>query len=124
MYLSKQPQRGYTAYIDAETDDLGTQMDVGVLVLEPGDEYCYESAEKEVAILLLSGEVEYTWNGERVASGMRPTACWHRRTRRSRSVHLRTASCICRPRATSAHIRLSCIRRKRYRCSTPVRTEN
>ena len=113
MYLSKQPQRGYTAYIDAETDDLGTQMDVGVLVLEPGDEYCYESAEKEVAILLLSGEVEYTWNGERVAA-VRPDCFRHE------------AYCLLAPKDTkiticaSAHSELYLQATRNERTYTPV----
>ena len=37
-YLNKNAElkRGYNAYIDASADDMGTQMDVGLLVLEIG----------------------------------------------------------------------------------------
>ena len=31
--------RGYNPYIEADKDDMGTQMDVGLLVMEPGDTY-------------------------------------------------------------------------------------
>ncbi len=58
MYLEKTPQRGYTPYIDAAADDLGTQMDVGLLILEAGDRYAICSPDKETALLLFSGEAQ------------------------------------------------------------------
>ena len=44
-------QRGYNPYIDAAKDDMGTLMDVGLLVMEPGDTYTIDEAEKEAAVL-------------------------------------------------------------------------
>ena len=42
MYFKKEPKRGYNAYIDTSVDDLGMLMDIGLLVLEPGDTYVIE----------------------------------------------------------------------------------
>ena len=38
-YFNKNAElkNGYNAYIDANTDDMGTQMDVGLLLMEDGD---------------------------------------------------------------------------------------
>ncbi len=44
--------------------DHETGMDVGLLVLEPGDEYSFDEPEKEVALDLLEGEVEFAWDGQ------------------------------------------------------------
>ena len=55
MYFDKELHEGYNAYIDAAADDLGTQMDVGLLVMEAGDTYVIDEAEKECAVLLFSG---------------------------------------------------------------------
>ena len=66
MYFTKELQKGYNAYIDASQDDLGTQMDVGLLVLEPGDVWTCREAEKETALLLFSGHATYAWNGNTV----------------------------------------------------------
>ncbi|MGN0979548.1 MAG: 5-deoxy-glucuronate isomerase [Candidatus Avoscillospira sp.] len=68
MYFTKELQKGYNAYIDASQDDLGTQMDVGLLVLEPGDVWTCREAEKETALLLFSGHVTYAWNGNTVVA--------------------------------------------------------
>lgn len=72
-YFSKNDslKAGYNAYIDAATDDMGTQMDVGLLVLESDDTYRIEEVEKECAVLLFSGDVTFGWNGEAVR-GARP----------------------------------------------------
>ena len=66
MYFTKELQKGYNAYIDASQDDLETQMDVGLLILEPGDVWTCREAEKETALLLFSGHVTYAWNGNTV----------------------------------------------------------
>jgi len=65
-YMNKNAElkNGYNAYIDSSVDDMGTQMDVGLLLMEAGDTYVYEDAKKEVAILLFSGSVTYEWDGE------------------------------------------------------------
>lgn len=64
-------KRGYNPYIDMARDDMGTQMDVGLLLLEPGDTWVFEEAEKEIAVLLFSGAVSYDWDG-RQAEAKRP----------------------------------------------------
>lgn len=75
MYIRKDVQRGYNAYIDAAKDDLGTQMDVGLLVLEAGDRYEICEPEKETAVLLFEGAVKLSWN-EHTVQAERPD-CFH-----------------------------------------------
>lgn len=76
-YFNKNDQlkRGYNPYIDAAKDDMGTGMDIGLLVLEPGDVYTIHEAEKETAVLLFAGEVTYQWDGKAVEAS-RPD-CFH-----------------------------------------------
>ena len=71
MYFDKKLHRGYNAYIDAARDDLGTMMDVGLLVMEPGDTYAICDGEKETAVLLFEGAVELSY-GEKVVPMERP----------------------------------------------------
>ena len=42
-YMNKNAElkNGYNAYIDSSVDDMGTQMDVGLLLMEAGDTYVY-----------------------------------------------------------------------------------
>ena len=68
-------KQGYNHYIDSSVDDMGTQMDVGLLVMEKGDTFIFEESQKEIAILLFSGKVTYQWNGETV-DAVRPD-CFH-----------------------------------------------
>lgn len=65
-YLTRDLTNGYNAYIDAEQDDLGTQMDVGLLLMEAGDVYTIREEEKETAVLLFSGAVCFQWNEEKL----------------------------------------------------------
>ena len=67
-YFNKNAElkQGYNAYIDASVDDMGTQMDVGLLVMEEGDTFIFEEAQKEIAVLLFAGKVTCRWNGEAV----------------------------------------------------------
>ena len=76
-YFNKNSElkQGYNAYIDAASDDMGTQMDVGLLVMEAGDTVIFEEGKKEIAVLLFAGKVTYQWNGETVEA-VRP-ACFH-----------------------------------------------
>ena len=76
-YMNKNAElkNGYNAYIDADTDDMGTLMDVGLLLMEEGDTYVFEEAEKEIAVLLFSGSVTYEWDGK-VVEADRPD-CFH-----------------------------------------------
>lgn len=57
MYIDKKLERGYNEYLDLEKDDAGTMMDVGILVMEGGDGYILDEAEKETALSLLEGKV-------------------------------------------------------------------
>ena len=54
-YFSKNDElkQGYNAYVDMAADDMGTQMDIGLLVMESGDVFTFDEAEKEIAVLLL-----------------------------------------------------------------------
>lgn len=72
---NKELKRGYNAYIDESTNYMGTQMNVGLLVMEDGDTYTYESADHEVAILLFEGKVTYEYAGKTVEAD-RPN-CFH-----------------------------------------------
>ena len=55
-------KQGYNTYIDASLDDMGTQMDVGLLLMEDGDTFVFEETQKEIAVLLFAGKVTYRWN--------------------------------------------------------------
>ena len=76
-YFNKNAElkNGYNAYIDANTDDMGTQMDVGLLLMEDGDVFTFDEADKEIAVLLFSGKVTYEWAGKKVEAD-RPD-CFH-----------------------------------------------
>ena len=60
-YFNKNAElkNGYNAYIDTAVDDMGTQMDVGLLLMEDGDVFTFDEADKEIAVLLFSGKVTY-----------------------------------------------------------------
>ena len=63
-YLQKEElKRGYNVYIDRAADDMGTGMDVGLLVMEAGDVWEYAESGMEVAVLLFSGAVTMEWDG-------------------------------------------------------------
>lgn len=64
MYFDKKVERGYNAYLTMGVNDHETGMDVGLLVMEAGDEYSFDESEKELAIDLLQGKVEMSWNGQ------------------------------------------------------------
>lgn len=76
-YITKNDKlkSGYNTYIDTATDDLGTQMDVGLLLLEAGQSFTFDEPEKEVAVLLFSGEVTYEWD-QKTCAASRPD-CFH-----------------------------------------------
>ena len=75
MYFNKDLHRGYNAYIDTAVDDMGTQMDVGLLVMEEGDTYRICDPAKETAVLLFEGRMELTY-GDKTVSAERPD-CFH-----------------------------------------------
>ena len=76
-YFTKNAElkNGYNAYIDTSVDDMGTLMDVGLLLMEEGDVFTFEEADKEIAVLLFSGKVTYEWDGKKVEAD-RPN-CFH-----------------------------------------------
>lgn len=74
-YFKPEIKRGYNAYIDETTNQMGTMMNVGLLVMEDGDTYSYESPDNEVAILLFEGKVTYEWDGK-TCEAERPD-CFH-----------------------------------------------
>ena len=88
---NKELKRGYNAYIDESTNYMGTLMNVGLLVMEDGDTYTYESADREVAILLFEGKVTYEYAGKTVEAD-RPN-CFHHE-----------AYCLLAPKGTPAEI--------------------
>ena len=49
MYMKKEVARGYNAYLTMGENDCATNMDVGLLVMFPGDEYTFTEPEKETA---------------------------------------------------------------------------
>ena len=75
MYFSRQINRGYNSYIDRSKDDMGTMMDVGLLVMEKGDIYVIYEKEKESSVLLFSGEVLFEYADKKVRAS-RPD-CFH-----------------------------------------------
>ena len=88
MYIQKQIVRGYNPYLTMGANDCATNMDVGLLVLEPGDDYVFDEPEKELAVDLLEGSVTFRWNDEarqasRPDTFRCPATCLHapRRTR-------------------------------------------
>ena len=80
---NKELKRGYNAYIDESTNYMGTLMNVGLLVMEDGDTYTYESADREVAILPMSTPARPLRLTAPTASITKPTACWLPRAPRS-----------------------------------------
>ncbi len=66
MYVKKNVSRGYNVYIDSAKDDMGTQMDVGLLVMETGDTYEIYNDTKEPAVLLFEGHITYEYGDKRV----------------------------------------------------------
>ena len=64
MYFDKEVVRGYNEYLKMGVNDHETGMDVGLLVLEPGDGYTFEEPEKELAVDLLQGKVIFAWDGQ------------------------------------------------------------
>ena len=64
MYFDKECSRGYNVYLKMGENDHATGMDVALLVMESGDTHTFDEAEKEIAIDLLQGKVEFAWDGQ------------------------------------------------------------
>ena len=90
-YIDKQVVNGYNEYINAAVDDMGTQMDVGLLVLDAGQSYTFELPDKEIAIDLLEGEVTFAYAGKTVEASRK-------------DVFHEEAYCLLAPRATKIEI--------------------
>ena len=59
MYIDKQVRRGYNAYVSADINNgEDSLMDVGLLVLEPGDTFTFSEPEKEYSWILIEGGVD------------------------------------------------------------------
>lgn len=71
MYIQKDSLRGgYNVYLAmGRGKGRSIGMDVGLLLLEAGEEYAFCEREKETALLLFAGEIDWTAGGEtRLAS--------------------------------------------------------
>ena len=69
-YLQPDIKPGYNAYLDIN-DNPEVGMDVGLLVLEPGQSWQGGRPGIEVACLLLEGEVLFMWEGEEARASRR-----------------------------------------------------
>ena len=67
MYMDMDVKRGYNEYLRLE-DGPGKagMMDVGLLVMEAGDEYIIEEPKKEVAVLMFDGDINLSWDDQSV----------------------------------------------------------
>ena len=67
MYMDKEVKRGYNEYLRLdEGEGKAGMMDVALLVMEAGDTYTIEEADKEVACLLFDGDVNMAWDDQSV----------------------------------------------------------
>ena len=73
MYISRDKiKTGYNEYIRLDSPEGRLAlMDVGLLVLEPGESYFFSEEHKEIAALLMKGEAEFIWEGK-TGKGERP----------------------------------------------------
>lgn len=58
-------KKGYNSYIDSTTNQHNTMMNVGLVILDAGDTWEFESKTEEVAVLLFEGDVEYGYAGKK-----------------------------------------------------------
>ena len=63
MYMDKDVKRGYNEYIRLD-EGIGkdAMMDVALLVMENGDTYSFQEAEKELALLVFDGKCTLKWD--------------------------------------------------------------
>lgn len=67
MYIDKKLVRGYNEYTREDVDNgNGSMMDVGVILMEPGDSFDFQDDKKEIAWILLSGKVATEFDGKSV----------------------------------------------------------
>lgn len=77
MYIEKDVKRGYNAYLSIEQNNgEGSYMDVGLLLMEAGDEYDFYEKDKELSFILMKGAAELVYDGQ-VVSMDRPDPFAH-----------------------------------------------
>ncbi len=65
MYMDKKVERGYNEYIRLdEGAGKDAMMDAALLVMEEGDTFPIEEAEKEVAVLVFDGKCTLKWEND------------------------------------------------------------
>lgn len=65
MYMDKDVKRGYNEYLRLdEGEGVKGYMDVALLVMEDGDTYTIEEADKEVAVLPFNGKLTIAWDDQ------------------------------------------------------------
>jgi 5-deoxy-glucuronate isomerase len=66
MYIQKEPlHAGYNEYICLNSPQGRlAMMDVGLLILEPGESYILQEPEKEYALMLIEGKAVYQWDDQ------------------------------------------------------------
>lgn len=63
-YLQPHISPGFNAYLSCQSNP-EVNMDVGLLVLEPGVTWSALESKKEIALLLLQGEAEFAWGDKK-----------------------------------------------------------
>lgn len=67
MYLEKKTGRGYNEFLNININNgEGSLMDVGLLILEPGDTFEFTEKDKEVSWILMQGEATAEFDGRTV----------------------------------------------------------
>lgn len=67
MYIDKKVQRGYNEYTSLDVNNgQGSWMDVGLLIMEAGDSFSFEEAQKEVSWILIKGQATVEFDDQTV----------------------------------------------------------
>lgn len=65
MYIDKQLKRGYNEYLrEDQYNGEGSMMDVGVLLLEAGDDYSFHEEKQELAWVVITGRATAEYDGQ------------------------------------------------------------
>jgi len=70
MYIQKKDLRnGYNEYIKLDSPEGRlAMMDVGLLILDPGESFVLKEKEKEYAILLIEGKASFQWENKNITA--------------------------------------------------------